>query len=700
MADTQGIRRIIEVAVDGSRAVAQLTNIAKSTKELNETVEESIESFKKMAEFFGVGLGVHELASQFLETAEAMDEIGKAAQRVGVEAQGLQQLRYAALSTGASTQDMDKALQKLSVNLQEVGDISSKAGQALRALGVNAGDNAQKALAKISEEFSKIPDGAQKTALAIELLGKEAGPMLIPMLNKGAEGLSEMAVEAKKLGLVLSDDTIKAAEKFGDEMQTLGFRSKVAGQQFIAPILPTLTGFVKTLNDLAGTEHGIATWGATVSKELAGVAGLAILAGTAFEKLAIGLRFAFSKKDMSTAIAEFKKGWEDADKAGADALEKLANNIAEATLAATGHGAAQAKSAKETADAAEEANKLAKALQDQANAQANAAAAAERERRDAESGHDFYEKSIKLQKELNDEAGKQADIQKILKPALDQTNKSFEDQAEATLAVGKAYGDVDAEFKAYIRNQDEQNARQQALIELTQTGTEEQKKWAGQLLANMLLLQHAAPVVSEEWTKMADAMDQAWGRFLESVSSGTVSVATAFSAMVRSILADLLKIYARKYIVDMLLAIWGGSTGRGGGGGGFSTEGGDQTGALGLAFSSGRTVPLASGGIIGSPVRVPMALMGEAGPEAVLPLQRTGSGALGVAAASLPALNVAIHNHTDANVRASRGRSGDLQVVIEATKRSMAADFRRGGNDLARAAEAAWGLNRGAGAPY
>jgi hypothetical protein len=58
----------------------------------------------------------------------------------------------------------------------------------------------------------------------------------------------------------------------------------------------------------------------------------------------------------------------------------------------------------------------------------------------------------------------------------------------------------------------------------------------------------------------------------------------------------------------------------------------------GNAFAAGNVIPMAKGGIVNAPVIFPMAsglgLMGEAGPEAVLPLARTGTGDLGVKVAS------------------------------------------------------------------
>ena len=59
--------------------------------------------------------------------------------------------------------------------------------------------------------------------------------------------------------------------------------------------------------------------------------------------------------------------------------------------------------------------------------------------------------------------------------------------------------------------------------------------------------------------------------------------------------------------------------------------------ADGGAFSQGRVMPFAKGGVVSQPTFFPMrgatGLMGEAGPEAIMPLRRGADGRLGVAAA-------------------------------------------------------------------
>lgn len=71
----------------------------------------------------------------------------------------------------------------------------------------------------------------------------------------------------------------------------------------------------------------------------------------------------------------------------------------------------------------------------------------------------------------------------------------------------------------------------------------------------------------------------------------------------------------------------------------------------GGAFTQGRVMPFASGGVVTGPVRFPMrggaGLMGEAGPEAIMPLARGADGRLGVRAGGAGrAVNVVMNIRT------------------------------------------------------
>lgn len=98
--------------------------------------------------------------------------------------------------------------------------------------------------------------------------------------------------------------------------------------------------------------------------------------------------------------------------------------------------------------------------------------------------------------------------------------------------------------------------------------------------------------------------------------------------------------------------------------GGAAAELTGTANARGNVYDSSGLVPFASGGVVSSPTVFPFAggvgLMGEAGPEAIMPLQRGPTGELGVRSSG-GALNleVVINNHTASEVDVDEQRTSD-----------------------------------------
>ena len=88
----------------------------------------------------------------------------------------------------------------------------------------------------------------------------------------------------------------------------------------------------------------------------------------------------------------------------------------------------------------------------------------------------------------------------------------------------------------------------------------------------------------------------------------------------------------------------------------------------GAGFAQGRVMPFASGGVVSGPVAFPMrggtGFMGEAGPEAIMPLARGADGRLGVRAAGGGApINVVMNIQTP-DVEGFRRSSGQIAAQM------------------------------------
>lgn len=92
--------------------------------------------------------------------------------------------------------------------------------------------------------------------------------------------------------------------------------------------------------------------------------------------------------------------------------------------------------------------------------------------------------------------------------------------------------------------------------------------------------------------------------------------------------------------------------------------------ANGGAFSQGRVMPFAKGGVVSRPTSFPMrggtGLMGEAGPEAIMPLTRGADGRLGVQAAGSARPVTVVMNITTPDVQGFR--RSQSQIAAEAMR--------------------------------
>lgn len=121
--------------------------------------------------------------------------------------------------------------------------------------------------------------------------------------------------------------------------------------------------------------------------------------------------------------------------------------------------------------------------------------------------------------------------------------------------------------------------------------------------------------------------------------------------------------------------------------------------AKGNAFKGGNVIPFRKGGIVNRPTLFPMAngagLMGEAGPEAVMPLTRGADGSLGVKASGAGAsVEVNIYNSTGQQATATQRTGSDGRRILDITFGQTAARDVASRGPMSQALEQAYGLQR------
>lgn len=203
--------------------------------------------------------GTREIVRNLNSAINALDKIGADSQRVGITAEALSGLGYAAEQSKTGTEALQKSLEKLGRAIGEA-DILATYARAFEAAGVATRDAAgqlrgiDEVFLDLADRFAEMPDGAQKTTIAMQLLGR-SGAEMIPMLNQGSDAIRGLMEEARRMGIVVSAQTAKAAGDFNDRLNRLrrtgtGLWWQLAGQ--ILPALNRLAESLVVLTDASG----------------------------------------------------------------------------------------------------------------------------------------------------------------------------------------------------------------------------------------------------------------------------------------------------------------------------------------------------------------------------------------------------------------------------------------------------------------
>ena len=203
----------------------------------------------------------------------------------------------------------------------------------------------------------------------------------------------------------------------------------------------------------------------------------------------------------------------------------------------------------------------------------------------------------------------------------------------------------------------------------------------------------------------ANAIGDAFATSFEGMISGAMTakqalasffkdLASYFTKMATQMIADALRMAAIKILTNILSSVLGGFGGGGGGtdlGKNFNSAGAGDTGiswgaavnykrnALGNVYGANGIVPFADGGIVNQPTLFKFAqggamqngLMGEAGPESIMPLKRGRDGKLGViASGGGGTTNISINvDARGTKAEGDQGKSGalarDLAAVVD-----------------------------------
>jgi hypothetical protein len=216
-------------------------------------------AFEKLAE------GAKELVKSVPEFADRAEAIGLTASKLGIGADALQRLTYAAKIAQIPAETLQSSIEKLNNNIAQfrVGTGAMKTtlvslNPHLAAQMLYVRDTRQ-AFLLMADTLSKTKNAQDRAAIAQAVFGK-AGQEMLPMLTGGRKELEKLINQASIYSTVLDDKTIRASTDFSDNMTRLKGTVQSVKDQVLGFVVKALSPYLeKVLAWVAANKALIAT---------------------------------------------------------------------------------------------------------------------------------------------------------------------------------------------------------------------------------------------------------------------------------------------------------------------------------------------------------------------------------------------------------------------------------------------------------
>lgn len=605
-------------------------------------------------------------------------DYGEQAEQIGINTDQLQAYRFVGAQAGIQTEQIDTAMTRLAKSMGAAADGGKEQIDLFERLGVKLLD-AQGELRPVAEVLPEVARGvlaigssSERTATLMELFGR-SGAKMSTILGEIAAGNDAVIAKARAAGAILDTEVIAAWDRVGDALVRAQLAADTTYARLGAPIatagLETLERLLKSINsvmDQINSKEGF--WSSILEESRS--------------KGRIGsgpnaLRLETAAEAQARRRAELEAELKNPNNAGREAM-------IQEDLARLG--------ARDVASGGFYSEDMSGAALKGARAPATNPGGSRNPTPKASGGSDPYAKTIEganeyiLTKKAEAEAiGQTALAASRLKHEQDLLNKAQNDgklltdaqkvslkdlagqmaEADNALAKAKFIDDYKTKSEEFLAQQEMErealfmsaqaadalrmstemlNAAKRQGIELSPAEVEAIKASADAMAASKAR--------TEELKEITGLGREVFKGFFSDMREGLMNGQTVWESFANAavnalnrIAEKLIEMAANK-LFEAAFPSGGGSGGGGiiesiigsiGGsfGGGSVGLGSGFTFANGGVFRAGNVVPFAGGGVVSSPTMFPMSggrrgLMGEAGPEAIVPLRRGRGGRLGV----------------------------------------------------------------------
>ena len=193
-----------------------------------------------------VGAGV-KLVKETANVASYGDNIDKMSQKMGISAKAYQEWDAVMQHSGTS-------IDALKPSMKTMANQAQRGAEEFQKLGISQEEvknlSQEDLFGRVIEGLQNMEEGTERTAIASKLLGKGATE-LGALLNTSAEDTQKMKDRVNELGGVMSDEAVKAAAKFQDQLQDMNTAIDGLKRNLLTGMMPAITTVMSGITNLA-----------------------------------------------------------------------------------------------------------------------------------------------------------------------------------------------------------------------------------------------------------------------------------------------------------------------------------------------------------------------------------------------------------------------------------------------------------------
>ena len=278
------------------------TDAGRAAKIAEKRAKEIDAAFKRAGAAIGVALAgaAVALTATIKSSINAMDDMSKSAQKVGLSTEEFSKLNYAAGLADVSMETLVGSLGKLTKSQAAALKGTGDQAKVFEALGISIKNadgslrDSSDVLGDFADRFRDLKGSPEAMAAGFSLFGRSFQE-LIPLLKDGGDGIRAAGEELEALGGVLSTEAGQNAEAFNDNLTRLETAARSLAMQVASDLLPDLVSLSESFLGASTNGDKMKETASSLADSIRVLAQAAGLVATAFKLVGEGIGAAMAQ---------------------------------------------------------------------------------------------------------------------------------------------------------------------------------------------------------------------------------------------------------------------------------------------------------------------------------------------------------------------------------------------------------------------